>query len=340
MFKLDHIVASFWHTLLEMAPYLLLGFLVAGILSVFISAEWVERHLGKGRWLPIVKASLFGVPLPLCSCGVIPVAASLRKQGANRGATISFLISTPQTGVDSIAVTYSLLGKTFALFRPIAAFVAGVYGGGVVAQFDKESEQPNPVGEEKKACCGCGPRRSKWSQAMHHGFVVLPRDIAGSLLLGLLAAGIISAFVPENYFAGGLGSGWSAKGIMLLLGIPLYVCATSTVPVAAALIATGISPGAALVFLMTGPATNAATIVTIWNVLGKRTAVLYLGVVAASALLAGEVMDRIYTHTGDVAGPGAHWMIPGWAKVILAVALLAVLLVARYRKVHPEQTSS
>ncbi len=135
------ILLKTWETLVEMSPFLLFGFLVAGILYVFIRPELVERHLGGRGILQVVKASLLGVPLPLCSCGVIPVSASLRRHGAGRGATTSFLISTPQTGVDSIMVTLSLLGPVFAIFRPLFAFVSGIFGGAVVNAFDREEER-------------------------------------------------------------------------------------------------------------------------------------------------------------------------------------------------------
>jgi uncharacterized membrane protein YraQ (UPF0718 family) len=316
-------IRDFWQTLSDMAPYLLFGFLMAGLLSVFLSPELVERHLGTGRFLPVVKASLFGVPLPLCSCSVIPVAASLRQHGANRGATTAFLISTPQTGVDSIFVTYSLLGLVFAIFRPVAAFLAGLFGGMVVAQM---GDEPVVKAEEEGPSCSChkGGRRT-WREGLHHGFVVLPRDIAKPLLLGLVIAGLMGALLPPNYFAGGLGQGFGAKVIMLLVGIPVYVCATATVPVAAALIVAGVSPGAALVFLMTGPATNAATITTVWTMMGRATALVYLGVVAVSALASGVLLDAIYVHTGTAAAVADHVMLPPLAKTACAVVLLGVL---------------
>jgi uncharacterized membrane protein YraQ (UPF0718 family) len=331
MAYLTSITAGFWHTLEAMAPYLLFGFLAAGLLSVFVSPELVERHLGRGRGRPVVKAALFGVPLPLCSCSVIPVATSLRRHGANRGATVSFLISAPQTGVDSIFVTYSLLGPVFAVFRPLAAFVSGLFGGLIVAHADGEGETP-PGEEDAPTCCCChapGARRSLRA-GLRHGFVTLPRDIANSLIVGLLLAGLIGALIPEAYFAGGLGSGWGAKFLMMLAGIPVYVCATATVPVAAALIGAGLSPGAALVFLMTGPATNAATIATVWNVMGKRTAWLYVAVVGVSALAAGGLLDKVYQSTGATAAVAEHAMLPGAVRTAAAVALLLLLAAAKW----------
>ncbi|HOF19308.1 MAG TPA: permease, partial [Phycisphaerae bacterium] len=285
--KLAEIAWEFWAVLSEMAPYLLFGFFVAGLLSVLISAQRVERHLGgKGFW-PVLKAAAFGVPLPLCSCGVIPVSASLRRHGASKGATASFLISTPQTGVDSILVTYSLLGGVFALFRPIAALVSGVIGGMLVSLFDRgpEAREIDDIARAQSPATVTGNNR--FVEAMKYGFVTLPADIGRALLVGLIVAAAISAAVPENYFADVLPPGIGQILILMLAGIPVYVCATASVPIAFALIGTGVSPGAAFAFLMTGPATNAATIATIWKVMGRRTALLYLLTMAGAALAGG-----------------------------------------------------
>jgi len=320
-----NIVLAFWATLCEMAPYLLFGFLVAGALSVFVSPEVVERHLGgRGIW-PVLKASLFGVPLPLCSCGVIPVAASLRRHGSSKGSTTAFLLSTPQTGVDSIMVTWSLLGPVFAVFRPFAAFAAGLVGGSIIEAADGgdgDEIDAEPCTEE---CCTHSEDQTRLARALRYGFLVLPRDIGKPLLVGLLVAGAISAFVPDDFFAETIGTGIGAMLVMMLLGIPVYVCATASVPIAAAMIAKGVLPGAALVFLMTGPATNAAAIATLWKMLGKRTALIYLAVVAFTALGSGLLLDYLFNITGVSPGHTGVWMLPGWLKVLSAVMLLAVL---------------
>ena len=326
-------ITDFWGTVAEMSPYLLFGFLVAGILSVFVSQRLVERHLGgRGVW-PLLKASLFGIPLPLCSCGVIPVSMSLRKHGASKGSTVSFLLSTPQTGADSIFVTLSLLGPVFAVFRPLAAFVTGILGGALVNVFGESAkEDSTPVPPKcTDECCG-GEETGKITRGLKYGFVTLPRDIGRAMLIGLVIAAVISAVVPEGYFAEKLGTGIFAMVVMMFLGIPVYVCATASVPVAAALIAKGLTPGAALVFLMTGPATNAAAFTTIWKVLGHRTAVTYIITVAGCALAAGILLD--YAARGadfEVVGR-AGWMLPGYVKHISAVALLAVLAFAVFGK--------
>ncbi|MBA7649006.1 hypothetical protein ES703_56799 [subsurface metagenome] len=327
------IVVDFWGTVAEMSPYLLFGFLVAGILSVLVSQRLVERHLGgRGIW-PLVKASILGVPLPLCSCGVIPVSMSLHKHGASKGSTISFLLSTPQTGIDSIFVTLSLLGPLFAVFRPLAAFVTGIVGGALVDVFGQSTEDKSRVPPKcSDECCGGAENSKKIARGLKYGFVTLPRDIGKAMLVGLVIAAVISALVPDGYFAEKLGTGILAMVVMMLLGIPVYVCATASVPVAAALILKGLTPGAALVFLMTGPATNAASFVTIWKVLGRATAITYLAAVAGCALLSGILLDYIAAGVDFKIAARPGWMLPPAVKHISAVMLLAILTIAIFSK--------
>ena len=329
MEKLPRVPGDFWSVLGEMSPYLLFGFFVAGLLSILISQKAVERHLGgKGIW-PVIKAAAFGVPLPLCSCGVIPVAASLRQHGASRGATTAFLISTPQTGVDSILVTFSLLGGVFAIFRPIAALISGILGGTLVAVTDVQGEQER--GAKPQAGNQGETRPSiliRMREAWVYGFVTLPRDIGKALLLGLVVAALISATVQPGALAEALGGTLGSFGmilLMMLVGIPIYVCATASVPIAAALIHMGVSPGAAFAFLVTGPATNAATISTVWKVMGRRTAVLYLATMAASAIAGGLLLDRFVKGSDIMHVHEMGWMMPEIVKTVAAAAMLAVL---------------
>ena len=320
-----------WATLEQMAPYLLFGFAVAGALSVMLPAETVERHLG-GRGLgPVVRASLFGIPLPLCSCGVIPVATSLRKHGASRGATVSFLLSTPQTGVDSILATYSLLGPVFAIFRPVAAFITGVLGGWLTERFETAGEKAAEAARTAEACeddCCAHKQSHPLLRGLRFGFYTLPRDIGQAMLIGILIAGLIAALVPDDFFAGALGTGFLGMLVMMLLGIPTYVCATASIPIAAALMAKGVSPGAALVFLVTGPATNAAAIATIWKMMGRRTAFVYLATIAFSALLCGFLLDFLFTAAKIPAGHLHHAMATPWLGTASAILLLAILAFA------------
>jgi uncharacterized membrane protein YraQ (UPF0718 family) len=327
------VLFDFWQTVSEMSPYLLFGFLVAGILSVLVSQRFVERHLGgRGVW-PLIKASLFGVPLPLCSCGVIPVSMSLHKHGASKGSTIAFLLSTPQTGVDSIFVTLSLLGPVIAVFRPVAAFVTGIFGGVLVDLSARGPEDQNSAPKKcNDECCG-GANDKKLSRGLKYGFITLPRDIGKAMLLGLVIAAVISAFVPDDFFAEKIPArGIGAMIVMMLLGIPVYVCATASVPVAAALIAKGVTPGVALVFLITGPATNAAAFTTIWKVLGRRTAITYMCTVALCALGAGLLLDTAFPDLVTSLHSHLHQMQHSILGSVSAVALLAVLGFAIFSK--------
>ena len=329
-----------WHTLAEMSPYLLFGFLVAGLLSVLISPESVERHLGSKGLAPLLKASLFGIPLPLCSCGVIPVSMSLRKHGASKGATISFLLSTPQTGADSIFVTLSLLGPVFAVLRPVAALITGLLGGSLVQLTDRDSISQTEAPEKcSDPCCAKHKPKPAIIRILRYGFIALPKDIAKAMIIGLIIAAAISAATPADYFAPLLGGGIIAMLVMMLLGIPVYVCATASVPIAAALIAKGASPGVALVFLMTGPATNAAAFTTILSVLGRKTAIIYIATVAACSVTFGLLLDWFTKGLGFDIATKPMWMMPHWLMNICAFLLLALLSYALFNKPknHPQQ---
>lgn len=329
------IITASWLVLAQMSHYLIFGFLMAGLLSLLVSPRWLERHLGGNGFGPIWKASLFGVPLPLCSCGVIPVAASLRQHGASRGATAAFLLSTPQTGVDSILVTYSMLGPLFAIYRPVAALFSGLLGGLLVRAFGAGDE---PEGEQPAAnraqTADPLPLTIRLRKALVYGFVQLPRDIGLPLLAGTLIAGAMSALMPPQYLAGAIGGGLVSILLLMAAGVPVYVCATASVPIAAGFLHLGASPGAALAFLVAGPATNAAAITTIWKIMGKRTALLYLGTVALSAVISGLVLDWIVALI-PAALPqwiehDTHHHQPGWWLHVMAVILLGIIVAARW----------
>ncbi len=327
--QLIEILKFFWAVSGEMAPYLLFGFLMAGVLSVFVSPEFVERHLGGRGFWPIVKASAFGVPLPLCSCGVIPVATSIRRHGASRGATTAFLISTPQTGVDSIMMTFSLLGPVFAIYRPIAALISGAIGGAIVSATEGDGISASPAEKCNESCCATGAKSNALYRVFAYGFGTLPRDIARALLIGLIIAALISAFVPEGYFSQLVPPGPLQILLLMAVGVPIYICATASIPIAAGLILTGVSPGAVFALLMTGPATNAATVATIWKVMGRRTCLIYLGTMMGAAFVGGLVLDQILTPQQVQASMHHGWM-PMWVKTGSAVALFAVLAVGAF----------
>lgn len=325
---LKPIAVDFWATAGQMSPYLLFGFAVAGILKVLIPTSFVQKHLGgRGIW-PIIKSSLFGVPLPLCSCGVIPVAMSLRKRGASPGATVAFLLSTPQTGADNIFVIWSLLGTVFMIASPIVALITGIIGGIAVDLFDhRESAIPETENDDNSA-----ENKNRFRIGFEHAFITLPQDIGVAMVIGLVIAAIISVVVPDDFFTEKISPGLSQMILMMLVGIPLYVCATASVPIAAALIAKGLSPGAALVFLMTGPATNAASLVIIWKILGRRTAIIYILTVAVCALSAGLILDAMFSDLGSQVQNHYHQMGTTPLEHISAVILLAVLAFGIYKK--------
>jgi uncharacterized membrane protein YraQ (UPF0718 family)/copper chaperone CopZ len=333
--QIGNVIVESWLVLGQMSPYLLFGFLVAGLLSIWFSPEWIERHLGGRGFGPVLKASLLGVPLPLCSCGVIPVSASLRRHGASRAATTSFLLSTPQTGVDSIAVTWGLLGPVFGIFRPIVAFITGLLGG-MLVHFFGEKDPLDDAGHIVKttpcteSCCMERGKSNFFVRMLRFGFLTLPRDIGVSLLFGVLVAGAIGAFVPANELKPYLGNQIVSILIMIAVGIPLYVCATASVPIAVGLIHLGASPGAALAFLIAGPATNAATVSTTWKLLGKRSTLLYLATIALSAIICGMgldwLMSYISIHLPEISSHSHHHMEEaGWISNLWAIALLGVI---------------
>lgn len=339
-----------------MAPWLLFGFAVSGLLHSFMPVGWIRRHLAKDGLAGIVKAALVGAPLPICSCGVIPVARWLRKEGASRGSTVSFLVATPETGVDSIVATMAMMGGVFAGVRPAVAVVAGIFAGVLVARFARDHE-PLPVAPAcTDGCCADTPDgevpnnlkvRAKGFvprlvEAMHYGFVELVEDVAKWLLLGLLVGGAITAFVPNDFLAG--AGKWGLAGsylVMLGVGIPLYVCATGSIPIAAALIAKGVSPGAALVFLLVGPATNVATIAFVGGTFGRRAVALYLASIASVAVVAGLIFDVLvpgftlpHAHHQHGAESFAFW------EILLGAALILLLLPALFRWLRTKFTHS
>lgn len=281
----------------EMSPYLLLGFLLAGIMHVFVPSRLYSRYLAKNNFSSVVCSAIFGVPLPLCSCGVIPTAMSLRKEGASKGSTVSFLIATPQTGVDSIIATFSLMGLPFALVRPVAAFATALLGGQLVNWFDKKdavSAESSPVSRKEKEEKGNRGFIGKIKAVLEYAFVDMMQDIGKWLIIGLFVAGLITVCVPDDFFSSFTDKPFICYLIMLAIAIPMYVCATGSIPIAVALMLKGLTPGAALVFLMAGPAANAASILVINKVLGRKTLVLYLFSIISGAILFALGIDYLF----------------------------------------------
>ena len=433
---LSGILLSSWEIFVEAAPYLIFGFGVAGILNTLVPDQKIVDYLGTsaGKIRSVINASLAGLPLPLCSCGVIPAAMSIRKRGANRGATISFLISTPQTGVDSIAITYALLDPLMTVFRPLATLATALLAGladnlliGEEPEKKGNKKQENPgkkaeiiavsalVGvsaagskcsspscscsapetpetgkteypalntvpsktrhlelkigsgeegrsltlsptmyapESKTSSCGCGhcgqekneslpdgrikkSVKERFLEGLKYAYIELPGEISKWMLVGILLAGIISYAVPETLIQEYMGGGLGSMLVMLVVGIPLYICATSSTPLAASLVAKGMSPGTAFVFLLAGPATNVATITMVARFLGKRSAALYVGVISICALGAGILLDWLYLKLGISATAtlgSAGELLPESIKIGFAVFLLPLMLYGIFRR--------
>lgn len=403
------ILRESWVVMEESAPYMFLGFIAAGLLKGFLPGDLVQRHLGGSRVSNIFKASLFGVPIPLCSCGVLPAAAGIRKQGAGKGATSSFLISTPETGVDSIAVTYALLDPLMTVFRPLAAFFTAIFTGIFVEKFDGEesgdgilggpgkagkhntsaahnASAGTPMGDLRQSAapqgsthgpegttgndaagatshdhlqtdhshgeedCGCDGSCDITSRApasglqrlrsgLGYAFGELLADIGSWFLIGVVVAGAISALLPPDAVADWLGEGFLAMAAMLVLAVPMYVCATASTPIAAALALKGLSPGAAIVFLLAGPATNAAGLAVVSRILGRKGMVVYLAGIVVCSLALGMFGNWLYgvlgmDLTGWVKSSGEE--LRSWWHTASAVLLLALIgyhmTMARIRK--------
>lgn len=318
----------------EMAPYLLLGFFFAGILYLLFPKKKVRRYMGRKRTGAVVNASILGIPLPLCSCGVIPTGLSFYRNGASKGSTVSFLISTPQTGIDSILVTYSMLGLPFALIRPFVALFTGISGGLLTNRLTRKEKEEEIADTENNNTLPAG-FFPKLKAMFRYAFVDFLQDIMGWLIIGLLIAALIAVFVPDDFFAGRAGNDILEMLIILVAAIPVYICATASVPIAAVLMLKGLSPGAALVLLMAGPATNAATITMIAKVMGRKSLVSYLISIISGALLFGflintflpeswfELPQHMMSHD--------HQMLPEWLSVGSAI-LLTLLIINGYMK--------
>ena len=315
---------------LEVSPYLLFGMFVAGILHIFLGKDFISNHLGRGGFLSILKATLFGIPLPVCSCGVIPLASGLRKDGAHKSSVLSFLVSTPTTGVDSIAATYSLLGPLFMVFRFLGSFIAGLTVGIFDYIFEGRHEkiQPHPVHKHIRVS-----GTFKFNKFLSYSFLEIPRDIGKWLIFGTVVGGIISALIPEDIFLSYL-SFPKDFAIALLLGVPLYVCATGSIPIAVSLIAKGFSPGAGLVFLIVGPATNAITLSFVRTKLGRRSFYIYLISIIVVAVLLGFVFNYVWINfSADTRLlTGAGKMIPLILKKIAGIILLSMIALSMIKR--------
>jgi len=288
-------IESFWVYLKISSPYLLLGFFVAGLIRSFVSIVWIQNTLGhKSKW-GFVKATLFGIPFPLCSCAVVPTAITLKKSGANNASTSSFLIATPETGVDSIAMTYGVMDLPMTILRPVFAFFSAAAAGVLQLIFNKEEVE---IQEEVKSCCGSKkaqtqkPFSKRLNEGLNFAFGKLINDVSLWLLFGLCLGALINLIVPSNFFEN--LSGFQSRFMILLIGIPLYICASASTPIAASLMLKGLSPGAALLFLMVGPATNASNMALIAKYIRKRGVILNVIAISVVGLGASYFVDYLY----------------------------------------------
>ena len=355
-----NLLINFWELFLLSAPWLMLGLFIAGLLNVYLPVNFLNKHLGEeGLWTTI-KAALIGAPMPLCSCGVIPAAIGLRRAGASKSATTAFLVSTPETGVDSVSVSYVLLGPFMAVIRPIAAICSAIAAGVLVGQDTNKPKAsanaepqassgcctPKPTIEEKKSCCAGDKQTiveepnccvstdvkvSQWQKlkkAVSFSCNKLLSDTMKWLMIGLFFAALVQTYVPESFLTQ-WGSGILAMLVVILISIPMYICATASTPIAAGLLLSGVSPGAVLVFMLAGPATNIATLGVVANELGKRAVAAYLIGVIGVALLFGFLTDYLVAEFGFVVSPllgEEHAVLPPWLSMLSGVILMALML--------------
>ncbi len=324
-------IIIFWQALVElsnaMAPYILFGLLFAGILHEVVPDSLVTIHLGKESIGSVVKATIFGVPLPVCSCGVIPLATGIKKSGASKGATLSFLISTPITGIDSILATYGIFGWIFTIYRVVTSMIISIAAGILTNLFDREEEAPKPAFSAAKApafapaqnatfittapaqkeqsasccsrenCCEGSETTDKGfsiTRALRYGFITLLGDIAKPLFWGLIIGALITVAIPDNLSEILTQYNWLSYLIVIAIAVPMYVCATASLPIAAGLMLSGVSAGAAFVFLSAGPATNTVTIGVVKKMLGTRSLYIYLGTIIVGSILFGLGLDYIF----------------------------------------------
>lgn len=344
---------AFWDLTVEMGAWLLLGFFIAGLIRFFLREEWIQKHLGHRGWRGAVAATLWGIPLPLCSCGVIPVAMAIRRHGASRESTVSFLTSTPQTGADSFLATLGLLGTPIAVIRVAVAFVTGVLTGRVVGSISPEDEKKDATGTRKSCCSGekhnpeprtgsccdstpgrqpdesqSAPSKARpgFLESMHYGFWTLPRDINKPLIIGLAIGAALGLLGSTELFSTLFERSWTGYVVSALFAIPLYVCSTGSIPMATGLVAMGATPGAAMTFLILGPATNAVTVASIASIIGRKGTIFYLSIMTLVAFATGIALDLggIPIRT-DALHPHHGEEVPWW-KITTGILLLALMI--------------
>lgn len=343
-----------WTILRESAFFVLLGFLIAGALHVFVPRRGVIRLLSAARSRSVFLASAIGLPLPLCSCSVLPAAVTLRQKGASKGATLSFLISTPETSITSVLLTYGLLGPTMAIFRPIAAGITAIAAGLIENFLERRRplESADGAPADADAACACHDDRkpdaeevepetgNRLTRALRYGFFDLFDDIFGWVLLGVVAAAVIQAVLPDVVFSTLFRGSFQSMLVMLVVGVPLYVCAEASTPIAAAFMLQGVNPGAALVLLLVGPATNIGSLGVLHRLLGRRTIVVYLVTIVIVALVMGTILNSFLAQTpgGMAVRVMNEPLVPQWLKIAGAIAFLVLSVRSARRKRYFERS--
>ena len=316
---LELFLKNIYLLLSAMSLYILIGLILAGILKQIIPNDFVSKHLGKNSTLSVIKATLFGIPLPVCSCSVIPLAKSLQKEGASRGAVQSFLISTPITGIDSIMATYSFFGWLFTIYRVITSIIIAIVVGLIENFISKDSKKVevsssakfslnrvstnsiNKVTFAKKSSCNSSccegikvknDKKFSITKVFDYAFNVLFSDIAKSLLIGVILGAIFTTFLPKELLSKIYEYNFLTYLLVIAISMPLYVCATSSLPIAAAFLLSGMSPGAAFVFLSAGPATNSVTMGVVASMFGKKSLIIYILTIAILSILFGFLLDN------------------------------------------------
>jgi uncharacterized membrane protein YraQ (UPF0718 family)/copper chaperone CopZ len=332
-----------WVLFVEMSPYLLLGITFVAILDAFVTKDFISRQVRKNNLSSIVKTALFGIPLPLCSCGVVPTSVYLRKSGASKPSVVSFLIATPQTGVDSIVATYGMLGPIFAVFRPLAALAMGILGGIVTMFFSKSEKEESTSPANSFAFEGISEQKkpnftAKIKKSLRYAFVEFIDDISTQFLFGLVIAGAIAFFVPDDFFASLFnGNELLAMISILIFAVPMYVCATASIPIAVSLMMKGFSPGVAYVFLVAGPVSNAASLAILHKVLGKKLLAVYVLVVSLSSIIFGFLLNFIFEWTNvnphsQMSHSHIHNTNFSLFDYLFALIFLILILSSIYRK--------
>jgi len=324
----------------EMSPYLLFGFLFAGLLKVYFPQRLLTKYMGGSTASASFFSSMLGVPMPLCSCGVLPTGISLFNNGASRGSTTSFLISTPQTGIDSMLVTYSMLGLPFAIIRPIAALFTGFVGGVLTNKIVKAE---NPSYDSVAESIGKNEQRSI-KYMLRYAFVEFLQDISKWLIIGLLVAAFVAVLIPDDFFLHSYTFPFLSMLLVLLASVPMYVCATASVPIAAVLMLKGLSPGAVFVFLMAGPATNAATITVLIKTIGKATTAIYLGTIIIGALVTGMIINYLPSNwwiVDDHLHAHSHGeILPQEVGIVSSIILAGLIINALFQKYKPKSLTT